>query len=45
MLHTSDRWKQIESLFHEGLALPAESRLRFLKERCGDDAEMLKELE
>jgi serine/threonine protein kinase/Flp pilus assembly protein TadD len=45
MLHTSQRWKQIEILFHEGLALPEESRSGFLKDRCGDDLELRKEVE
>ena len=45
MLHTSDRWKQIEAIFYEGLALPADSRQTFLEERCGSDFELRKEVE
>jgi len=45
MLHSSDRWKQIEALFHEGLALPSEDRSAFLDVRCGKDTELRKEVE
>jgi serine/threonine protein kinase/TolB-like protein len=45
MLHSPDRWKQIEDLFHESLALPVESRAAFLEERCGDDQELRKEVD
>jgi eukaryotic-like serine/threonine-protein kinase len=44
MLHSPERWKQIEDLFHESLALPAESRAGFLEERCGQDADLGKEV-
>ncbi|MGC2637779.1 MAG: protein kinase [Acidobacteriaceae bacterium] len=45
MLHSSERWKTIESLFHECLDLPAEARPAFLEERCGTDLELRRELE
>jgi TolB-like protein/cytochrome c-type biogenesis protein CcmH/NrfG len=45
MLHSPHRWKQIESLFHESLDVPTESRPGFLKERCGDDLELRTEVE
>lgn len=45
MLHSSERWKTIESLFHECLELPAEARSAFLEERCGTDLELRRELE
>lgn len=45
MLHSAQRWQQIESLFHECLALPEESRSRFLEEQCGSDLELRKEIE
>jgi serine/threonine protein kinase/tetratricopeptide (TPR) repeat protein len=45
VLYSSERWKQIEDLFHESLALPAESRAAFLEERCGQDFDLRKEIE
>lgn len=45
MLHSSERWEQIEGLFHESLELPAEARARFLDARCGTDVELRKEIE
>ncbi|HTW78647.1 MAG TPA: protein kinase [Terracidiphilus sp.] len=45
MLHSSQRWQQIEALFHECLDLPEESRAAFLDKRCGEDAELRKEVE
>jgi serine/threonine protein kinase/TolB-like protein/tetratricopeptide (TPR) repeat protein len=45
MLHSPERWKQIEDLFHESLALPAESRSAFLEERCAKDTELCREVE
>ena len=45
MVHSSERWKTIESLFHEALDLPAEARPAFLEERCGTDLELRRELE
>ncbi|HEY6448567.1 MAG TPA: protein kinase [Acidobacteriaceae bacterium] len=45
MLHSSERWKSIESLFHECLDLPAQARPAFLQERCGADLDLRRELE
>jgi eukaryotic-like serine/threonine-protein kinase len=45
MLHSPERWRQIEVLFHESLALPSESRAAFLAERCGTDSELRTEVE
>lgn len=45
MLHSSERWEQIESLFHESLEMPVESRAAFLEQRCGTDLELQKEIE
>jgi serine/threonine protein kinase/tetratricopeptide (TPR) repeat protein len=45
MLHSAQRWQQIESLFHECLALPEESRSRFLEDQCGSDLALRKEIE
>ena len=45
MPHSPQRWRQIEDLFHESLAMPEESRAGFLRERCGDDAELHTEVE
>jgi serine/threonine protein kinase/TolB-like protein len=45
MLHSSDRWKQIEALFHESLDVAPASRGAFLDERCGDDPELKKEVQ
>ena len=45
MLHSSDRWKQIEDLFYVSLELPSESRSAFLDECCGTDTELRREVE
>lgn len=45
MVHSSERWKSIESLFHDALELQPEARAAFLEERCGTDLEMRRELE
>src|SRR6186713_287490 len=42
---TPERWKQIEVIFHEALDLDLSERSRFLKEKTGDDAELLTEVE
>jgi eukaryotic-like serine/threonine-protein kinase len=44
-LHSPERWKRVEALFHESLEIPSESRAAFLAERCGSDAELRKEVE
>jgi hypothetical protein len=45
MIHSTQRWKQIEELFYESLAVPSESRAALLEERCGSDFELRKEVE
>ncbi|HUA97465.1 MAG TPA: protein kinase [Terracidiphilus sp.] len=45
MLHSAQRWQQIESLFHQCLDLPEELRSRFLTEQSGGDLELRKEVE
>jgi len=45
MLYSPQRWKQIESLFHESLAEREELRAEFLEERCGDDLELRTEVQ
>ena len=45
MLHSPQRWKQIESLFHESLTVPAALRAGFLEERCAGDAALQTEVE
>jgi serine/threonine protein kinase len=41
----SERWSQVEQLFHEALERPAGERNRFLVEACRTDVELLTELE
>lgn len=45
MIHSSERWAQIESLFLESLELPPASRSAFLDEHCGTDLELRREIE
>jgi len=45
MLHSSERWEQIESLFHESLEMPVDARAAFLEQRCGTDHDLRKEIE
>ncbi len=45
MLHSSERWEQIENLFHESLDLPVDARAAFLTQRCGTDLELRNEIE
>ena len=42
---TPDRYEQIGSLFNDARRLAVEERDSFLREACGDDAELLAELE
>ncbi len=37
---TPDRWRQIQALFHEALAQPAEQRSAFLDDACAGDADL-----
>jgi eukaryotic-like serine/threonine-protein kinase len=41
----SDRWRQIEDLFHAAVAVDPGSRTRFLDEACASDAELRREVE
>jgi TolB-like protein/tRNA A-37 threonylcarbamoyl transferase component Bud32/Flp pilus assembly protein TadD len=45
MVYTSQRWKQIEILFNESIALPEALRTDYLNEHCGDDLELRREVE
>ncbi|MCA9125588.1 MAG: SUMF1/EgtB/PvdO family nonheme iron enzyme [Planctomycetales bacterium] len=38
------RWRQIEELFHEVIALAPDERIGFLEQRAGDDAELKAEI-
>ncbi len=38
------RWLKVKQLFKAALALPAESRAGFLRDQCGDDAELIAEV-
>ena len=40
----SERWRQVEALYHGALAQPAEARAAFLAEICSDD-ELRREVE
>ena len=40
-----ERWRQVEELYHAALEVATEKRARFLKNACGDDAELHHELE
>lgn len=42
---TPDRWLQVKEIFHEAVELEHKERRTFLLKRCGDDPEMLRELE
>ncbi|MEM7316018.1 MAG: hypothetical protein AAF497_23015, partial [Planctomycetota bacterium] len=41
----SDRWSRIQSLFEHALTLPELERLPFLQESCGDDSDLLNEIQ
>jgi len=45
MASSSDRWRQIESLFYEALELSPDARPEFLDKRCDGDADLRKEIE
>ena len=40
-----ERWQQIESLFQEALQRPAAERDVFLRQACGGDADLLREVQ
>jgi TolB-like protein/tRNA A-37 threonylcarbamoyl transferase component Bud32 len=45
MAYSSDRWRQIESLFYEALESAPDARSSFLDEKCAGDAELRNEVE
>jgi len=45
MIHSSERWARIESLFLESVDLPAGDRAAFLDAHCGTDLELRREVE
>jgi hypothetical protein len=40
-----ERWQQVEELYHEALGREPEGRGTFLRQACGDDAELCSEVE
>lgn len=42
---TPDRWQRVSTVFHRAVALPPDSRGAFLRESCGDDPELMHEVE
>ena len=40
----AERWREVDALFHEAVSVPAEARERLLVERCGEDVELLEEV-
>lgn len=44
-LHSPERWKLIEDLFHQGLQLSPKLRPDFLAAQCGSDTELRKQIE
>ena len=40
-----DRWQNVESLFHSARTLKPEQRRGYLERACGDDQELLREVE
>ena len=45
MLVTPERWKQVEAVFEQALALPAGSRPAFVTQNCNGDEELCREVE
>lgn len=45
MIHSAERWAQIESIFLEALDRPAQDRAAFLDSSCGTDHELRREVE
>lgn len=41
----ADRWSEVNRLFHEAAALAGDDRPVFLREQCGDDTQLLREVE
>jgi len=42
---TPERWRRIESLFHEAADLPADRRASYIEEECRGDAELARNVE
>jgi serine/threonine protein kinase len=42
---SSERWRQVEALYHAALELHGDERERFLEEKCGGDPTLLEEVE
>jgi Tol biopolymer transport system component len=42
---SNQRWRRVEELYHAALERPPENRSPFLKEACGGDAELRREVE
>ena len=42
---TSDRWQRLENLYHAALARQEHDRQPFLREACGEDEELRREIE
>jgi serine/threonine protein kinase/dienelactone hydrolase len=40
-----ERWRRVEELYHAALEVATEKRARFLKDACGDDADLHHEVE
>ena len=40
-----ERWRRVEELYHRALELGAGSRVAFLEDSCGGDAELRREVE
>ena len=45
MTHKSNRWNRIQTLFDEALGKDADKRSEFLNQACGDDRQLLAEVE
>ena len=41
----SGYWQRVEEIFHQALDVPAEARTAFVRERCGGDAAMEREIQ
>ena len=41
---TAERWQRLERLYHAALERDSDQRLAFLREECGDDADLLEEV-
>ncbi|MEL7447868.1 MAG: serine/threonine-protein kinase [Pseudomonadota bacterium] len=42
---TPERWENLQQLFHQALDLPEDERASFVAQACGEDAELLSELQ